>query len=96
MKMSETLFPTPKATDADKGGRGELLSMVRTGHPRAAPPESAQLTLSLPDSPVRISATAGKGAGIEGERSGLWSRSRPSYWRITTALRHPGERRSVA
>ena len=37
-----------------------------------------------------------KGAGITGERSGLWKRVRPNYWRDTTPLRHRGERRSVA
>ena len=31
-------WPTPKATDADRGGRGELLHMIRTGHPRGSWP----------------------------------------------------------
>ena len=47
-------FPTPRATDADKGGRGELLSVVRTGHPRA-PSTSDQLTFFAGDSLARTS-----------------------------------------
>lgn len=47
-------FPTPRATDADKGGRGELLSVVRTGHPRA-PSTMDQLTLFAEDSLARTS-----------------------------------------
>ena len=31
------LAPTPKASDADKGGRGELLHYVKTGHPMRIP-----------------------------------------------------------
>ena len=30
-------WPTPRASDSDRGGRGELLHTVKTGHPRAWP-----------------------------------------------------------
>lgn len=50
------LLPTPRASDADKGGRGELLSVVRTGHKRAAPSATDQLTLFAEGSLVRMSA----------------------------------------
>lgn len=64
MKMSRRLLPTPRATDADKGGRGELLQQVKTGSPRK-PPQSDQLTLSLPDSRVRTLALPGKAKALK-------------------------------
>jgi hypothetical protein len=47
-------WPTPRASDADKGGRGELLSVVRTGHPRASS-MTDQLTLFAEAFPARTS-----------------------------------------
>jgi DNA (cytosine-5)-methyltransferase 1 len=42
--------------------------------------------------PCQDISLAGKGAGLDGERSGLWS----EYARTTTPIRHRGERLSIA
>ncbi len=46
--------------------------------------------------PCQDISNAGKRAGIDGARSGLWSRVRPDHSRGTTAIRPRGERGSVA
>ena len=46
--------------------------------------------------PCQDISNAGKRAGIEGERSGLWSEYRENHWRTTTPVRARGKRRSFA
>ena len=75
------MWPTPKASDGERGGRGDLLAMARTGkvtHRRDWPKEpetdDPPLTLFAVDSPASPSASPGRAsrrriAGGSGQHS---------------------------
>ena len=96
-ETSEPLLPLDLPTDgiiapmadaacterATEPGGQERCTTRRQGHQCQA----LGLTVSMPsaaDFPCQDISVAGKGAGIGGERSGLWSEYRQNCWRVTT------------
>lgn len=73
-ETSRRFYPTPRASDADRGGRGELLHVAK-GAPTPRGSLDGSSTSSRPASPARTSAT--RGPGLVSTESGQGYGGRP-------------------
>lgn len=80
-ETSRRLFPTPRASDAERGGRGELLHVAK-GAPTPRGPLNGGSTSSLVGSPAKTSRTRvqGRASRASGPDSGTSSPASFARW----------------